>query len=524
MTNSPECLSTSTDRERSWHRPLAILLLVAASAAAFIGRGVISADGIEVVAVTLGFFVDGKFEAAMPPTADLLPVPPFSSHYGIFPSFLPVPFLAPAWPFRTQLGARGLDAFIASTWAAGAIAAAWSFYRFSRRLCPGLSPLWAPAFLTGTFLWPYSADSFFDPWAATALTLGAEGLLSHTSLRPHPARLLFTAILFCTAAWLRPILWITAPAYFLAAVLMWKDREDGSRNILFSGLGLASSFVVALVANTVQNGSPLHFGYQLTSSLPFSTPLLTGVWGSLFSPGRGLVFYAPLTVLSFFVLRKLRPEIRALSFATSALVLLVSAQWFIWHGGSCWGPRYLLPVLPLLAAPAVLGPRIVSGLLLAAGFCLNAPGVVVATGAWMSHVEMLVPPPSASWPKPGPARVSEIASLSPLLGHPWLLVESIRPGLLAPPWTHLGAVSQIPAPQPDEFLSPLFLRTALGLAPVSPFSVRILERTAAAYIIRGRPESAIPFAEEAVRIEPRSGAARLLLGEARRLAGKENAR
>ena len=102
MTNSPECLSTSTDRERSWHRPLAILLLVAASAAAFIGRGVISADGIEVVAVTLGFFVDGKFEAAMPPTADLLPVPPFSSHYGIFPSFLPVPFLAPAWPFRTQ--------------------------------------------------------------------------------------------------------------------------------------------------------------------------------------------------------------------------------------------------------------------------------------------------------------------------------------------------------------------------------------------------------------------------------------
>ena len=146
-------------------------LLAAASyagllALAFIGRSVISSDGAEVVSVTLGFFVSGRFEAATLPTADLLPIPSLHSHYGLFPSLLPLPFLAAAWPLRGWLGAAGLDGAVALTWAAGAVLCALGFVRLARVFRPGVSALWGPAFLAGTFLWPYAADSFFDPSSA----------------------------------------------------------------------------------------------------------------------------------------------------------------------------------------------------------------------------------------------------------------------------------------------------------------------------------------------------------------------
>jgi hypothetical protein len=77
-----------------------------------------------------------------------------------------------------------------------------------------------------------------------------------------------------------------------------------------------------------------------------------GAFGLLFSPGRGLFFYAPLMLLLFFGLRpawRRLPRLYYLLIASTCLCYwLFYGSWFAWGGTWGWGPRFLLPILPLL--------------------------------------------------------------------------------------------------------------------------------------------------------------------------------
>lgn len=466
----------------------------------------ISADGAEIVSVSLAFVVQGRFEAAMLPTDDLLPVPAFHSHYGLFPSLVPLPFIVPVWPLRTLVGAPAVDAAAALTWLTGAALAALGFLRVARSLRPETSPFWAPAFLAGTFLWPYAADSFFDPWSAAAFAFAAARLLPAAKLRP--ADLLVSGLLWSAGCWLRPVLWVTAPIPVLAAALRVRREAGHVRTLLPLGVGLLAGLAVALAVNRIHQGAYLDFGYALSPGLPFHSGLLHGLLGQTVLPGRGVLLYAPLLVAALAGLRRLRVDAIALLAGPLLLLLLVISRWYIWYGGSCWGPRYLLAALPLAAAPAVLVTRRLTVPLLLAGTAVNALGVVVAPGAWISYAERLPAPDGAAWPRPGPDRVSEIAGLSPVYGHLWILAESVRPGFLPAPSKGTPTVTP---PKPEAFVSPWALRRLLGLPPLSPLVPRLLTRTAVAYAYRGRPEQAVLFAREALLLDPDQSEAREVL-------------
>ena len=127
-------------------RAAPLAALAALLAAAFIGRAVISADGSWVVSESLGFVVTGRFEAATPPqpgegAPSASEAATVHSKYGLFPSLVPLPFLAVAWPLRGMIGGRGLDAAVSLTWTAGVALAALGFVRLARALRPGAS-LW----------------------------------------------------------------------------------------------------------------------------------------------------------------------------------------------------------------------------------------------------------------------------------------------------------------------------------------------------------------------------------------------
>jgi hypothetical protein len=149
---------------------------------------------------------------------------------------------------------------------------------------------------------------------------------------------------------------------------------------------------------------------------------------------------------------------------------------------------------------------------------VNLPGVLVASGAYQNYVELLVPPPGASWPKPGGERVSEVAILTPLYGHPWLLANSLAGRRLSAPWLERGARETAGTPGAADYLSPWILRRAMGLPPVSPFLPRLLVRSAYGYLVRGRPAEAALFAEESLVLDPKERDAPRILDEARRAA------
>lgn len=108
----------------------------------------------------------------------------------------------------------------------------------------------------------------------------------------------------------------------------------------------------------------------LTTSQPFQLGELgRGALGLVVDPAHGLLPFAPLLVLGA-VLGGLGRRARAhlpsheggsgealvtrLAWAAFAAYFLLHAAWIDWRGGSCYGPRLLVPALPALA---LLGAR-----------------------------------------------------------------------------------------------------------------------------------------------------------------------
>ena len=99
-----------------------------------------------------------------------------------------------------------------------------------------------------------------------------------------------------------------------------------------------------------------HRGYPL-----FGNPL-AGLVTLLVSPGKSILFYSPPILLGFAGIRRLwrhKPQIGFVVVAASVvLVLFISTISFV-GGDWCWGPRYLISLVPLwaLALPFVNGRK-----------------------------------------------------------------------------------------------------------------------------------------------------------------------
>jgi len=500
---------------RQWR--LAVLLLLVLLGFAFIGRAVISADdGTMMLSEALGLFVRGAFSSAEPAAASYSPYwpanPTLHSRYGLYPSLVFVPFLAIAWPLRGVLGAAGVDAVVALVWAAGAAAACFGFYRVATALKPDSSPLWIPAFLAGTYLWPYAADSFIEPWAAAALGFSAGSLLRTAGEDSPFRRALVPCAFWIGACLLRPVLFVTVPMFVLAALLHERGRPRERAYALWLVGLLAAGLVVQLLGNVKLLG-------LANQAPPFVYPTLRGFAGTVFLPGRGVLWYAPVVLAGLLAFRKVLTPARLLCFGAPLILLLVAPRWVVWHGGSCWGPRHVLAVLPLLAAPAVLASRHLVVPLLALGAVLNLPGTIVAAGAFQSYAQLLEPPPGATWPTEGGDRVSEVTSLTPLYGHAWLFARAVSGDAVPAPWLAAGARETGHPPAAGEVVSSWSLRRAMGLPPIPPILPRLLVHNALGYLERDRPADALRYAEEALLLSPHDRDAPRLLAEARQRLG-----
>jgi hypothetical protein len=107
----------------------------------------------------------------------------------------------------------------------------------------------------------------------------------------------------------------------------------------------ALPFVLALLAyNHYRFGAPFSDGHSQDPAI--SVDLYgKGIPGLLFSPGKGVFWYAPLTVLAIFYCGDWR--------FWSPFVFSLVLHGFLhdWTGGTGWGPRFLFPTIPVLFIP-----------------------------------------------------------------------------------------------------------------------------------------------------------------------------
>jgi hypothetical protein len=95
--------------------------------------------------------------------------------------------------------------------------------------------------------------------------------------------------------------------------------------------------------------------WQRLSEDWLALPFWTGFRGLVLSPGKSLFLYSPwllLAVPGTWLFWRRHGRDGALVVWLPLLVVLLYSKKLVWHGGS-WGPRYMLPVVPLLALAAL---------------------------------------------------------------------------------------------------------------------------------------------------------------------------
>lgn len=239
------------------------------------------------------------------------------------------------------------------------------------------SLLTAILFGCGTMAWVHSKTYFSEPLAALC-ALSAFFLLYKGLRERRPVLPLLAGTLAGYGVLTRLDTILTIPGFLLLIVLEnWTAfrQQIGEKTADISqffraqyssrdSLRAFSFFVpivlillVIAVLNKMRFGDFLATGYEdQAHGVRFSTPLLAGLYGYLFSIGKGIFFFSPALVLFFFAIRKFVRQFRNAAIGLLAVIfvfLLVHATWQNWAGGWCWGPRHIFLVHAFLAVPIV---------------------------------------------------------------------------------------------------------------------------------------------------------------------------
>ena len=134
--------------------------------------------------------------------------------------------------------------------------------------------------------------------------------------------------------------------------LVWKHpygRQGWLRlagRLIAFGAPLALAAAALLAFNAYRFGNPFDFGYSET----FNGSVFAGLLGFAFSLDRSLFLFAPPLVALFWSLPAFIRRHGALAWQILAVplaALVLYGLWPVFWGGPVWGPRYLLPALPI---------------------------------------------------------------------------------------------------------------------------------------------------------------------------------
>lgn len=225
----------------------------------------------------------------------------------------------------------------------------------------------------GTTVWPYGRLFFAEAITTATFTLAMAWLIVPQRLQ---ARHVFAASILMTIA-------LVTRAHTLIFALsllypIWKRAISSTQRwhfLLTYSLTFLISGGIWLVHNWLRFGDFLATGYEGET---FSPHPLFGIIGLLVSPGKGVFWYAPPLILSGLIFPRVKhnaPIFARTLILSTVLALLFYGAWWAWHGGWVWGPRFLVPLMPLWCIGWAFIPARVSWLFLAAIVLLLGIGI-----------------------------------------------------------------------------------------------------------------------------------------------------
>jgi hypothetical protein len=284
---------------------------------------------------------------------------------------------------------------------------AWVLFRLLRELGASASRAMAIAltFAFGTLAWHYSTTIFSEPLVALGMTAAIYWLRVYQ--RDARRRWLLAAgaatAVSLLARW-DSLLLIVAPLAVYALYQVMRTRRGSAMvaGLFTFGAPLAAVLTVNLWYDWLRYGDVFTITTKNALEGSFTTPLWTGLYGLLFSPGAGLIIYVPVLLASAASLRgfyrQARPE-ALLLLSLLALRLLFYARWSSWDGRE-WGPRYLLPLLPLLLVPLICLP--------ARRWIRFGAAALATVGIAVELLGQIVPYDTIVWPTTAPLVASTL--------------------------------------------------------------------------------------------------------------------
>ena len=365
---SADGISVATDRD-SAHRPrgdrrvgafLVAAMLVAYLASA--GGSLATSDAVVTYDVTRQM-VEHRSIAL---SADLVgneayrgPDGQYYSPFGIFQALWNIPFYVAGRAAYALLPARGMSlemvtkAAVALGNACTAALAVWLVWWIAASAASTARGALAAALTAGfaTSLWPYSKFGFNVP--LSALLIAAIAWYSIEGARTGRATTTALAGIMCGLALL------TRHEFGLAALpsillLAWYGRRALGKTLGWWALGVAPGAGVWALYNLARYGSPIETGYFKDQTLGMGGSLIDGLWGQIASPGASVFVYSPVMLMApvaVWLIRKREPQLAWLVGGTALLFTIFYSQLESWAGGRSYGPRYLVPFMPLLCVP-----------------------------------------------------------------------------------------------------------------------------------------------------------------------------
>jgi hypothetical protein len=141
---------------------------------------------------------------------------------------------------------------------------------------------------------------------------------------------------------------VYTPLIGLALLFM---NRDSARKTLFPFLiPLIIGGLLLLGYNAVRFGNPFTTGYNFGLGEGFTHPFLRGLYGLTVGGQRGIIWYSPVLLLcipGWWLFRQRHKRLAWIGLGAVAAQFILFAAWWSWHGGIVWGPRFLLPGIPI---------------------------------------------------------------------------------------------------------------------------------------------------------------------------------
>ena len=202
-----------------------------------------------------------------------------------------------------------------------------------------------------SFLWAY-VDSFFQqPLLGLVLVSSCFFIYLAHKTKKHRFYLL-GGILTSTLLLSHPSGIIFIPGILVYVLIGLKSEFSKIKYYFF---GFVPTIALVAYLNFYRFGSLTDFGYGIHQGFT-RHEYFEGIYGLIFSPGFGLIINFPLFVLFPVAIYFLYKKDKILS-VLFAYIFIVTWIYFgtlpdgDWHGFGGWGPRYLVPIVPILVIP-----------------------------------------------------------------------------------------------------------------------------------------------------------------------------